>query len=462
MIIGAYPETVIRRQTDPPALHDLHQLSLRLPQTAALHILPFGPSDGDGGFAPRDWFSVDPTFGEWSDICAIARRRRVMVDGIYNHVGLSHPWVEEFLTRGTGAHRLHVFPFRPHDAFKSPRGGSVFRSYNVVGQRWWAWQTFSSCSIDIRLDGVAYFGKVLGEQQIHHPLAIRYARIISKEAATHGLEVVPQLNCDSNGSGYFPPPHGHTIPLCDYGFSAALALTVITGHASHLVSHLRTTWGLRTPILRALRTHDGILMKPPFFSESHRDALCDAFGRYGVLPRTIEGNQYEFNVSFPYLCSLGTDVCGMWRRLRTSTVLLASLPGWCYIYLPILYGFRPEVDAPATFVADPRFLNRLPIPREFIERAQLSGEHRAMRQLLENCADLRYEHGLDRRHPGDSIDMLGETAVVLRRAGSRLTVIANFSQSSTIVAPEPVGRRIAGSETHHLRVEPLDVGVWVG
>lgn len=487
LIFGAYPETIKRRHSDAPALQDLLCLTLNLPHTAALHILPFGPSDGDGGFAPRDWFAVEPAFGGWDDIRAIAHGRRVIIDGIYNHVGLRHRWVEEFLTRGTGTHRLHVFPFQPHDAVKSPRGGSVFRRYSINDRTWWAWQTFSSCSVDvqlgdaevqsaisrhlqllaslgvwgIRLDGAAYFGKRLGEPHVHHPLAIQYAKWISEEADGYGLQVLPQLNCDTQGMSYGLALQGGSTPLWDYGFSAVLALTVITGATTQLVYHLKDTWELPIPILRALRTHDGILMKSPFLRASLRDALCNAFARYDVFPRVIEGDPYEFNVSFPFLCSLGTDSTGMWRRLLTCTALLSCLPGWCYIYLPILYGFRPEVDEAVTSFSDPRSLNRISMPREFIERVQLGGEHKRMLQNLESCVRLRHEYNLDTKQPGDSIDMFGEAAVVLRRAGGRVTVIANFSQYSAVAVPERLGRRSGGTGLDGVRVEPLDFGIWV-
>jgi hypothetical protein len=32
-----------------------------------VHILPFFPSSGDRGFAPIDYFKVDPAFGSWED-----------------------------------------------------------------------------------------------------------------------------------------------------------------------------------------------------------------------------------------------------------------------------------------------------------------------------------------------------------------------------------------------------------
>src|SRR5581483_4348163 len=207
IIVGAYPKSIIRSDIQSP-LGTLYEVATELPPGIALHILPFGPADGDGGFASTDWFKVDPTFGTWEDVRRLARQRRIIIDGIYNHVGLNHQWCREWTETGAGAERLHVFPFRPSQRVLSPRGGSVFVPHSVQGDIWWAWQTFSSRAIDvqlangevqaaiqqhqaliaelgvwgIRLDSVAYYGKKLGERQRHHPLGIQYARDIVANA----------------------------------------------------------------------------------------------------------------------------------------------------------------------------------------------------------------------------------------------------------------------------------------
>ena len=40
-----------------------------------LHVLPFFPSSGDRGFAVIHYDTVDPKFGSWEDIDALADRR---------------------------------------------------------------------------------------------------------------------------------------------------------------------------------------------------------------------------------------------------------------------------------------------------------------------------------------------------------------------------------------------------
>jgi len=58
-----------------------------------VHILPFFPSSGDRGFAPIDYFKVDPAFGDWEDIRRFSEKYYLMCDFMINHIS-SHS--EEF------------------------------------------------------------------------------------------------------------------------------------------------------------------------------------------------------------------------------------------------------------------------------------------------------------------------------------------------------------------------------
>lgn len=63
----------------------------------AVHILPFFPSSADRGFAPMRYDMVDPVFGDFDDIRAIAQRHAVMFDFMVNHISAHSPYFEDFL-----------------------------------------------------------------------------------------------------------------------------------------------------------------------------------------------------------------------------------------------------------------------------------------------------------------------------------------------------------------------------
>src|SRR5512146_2219105 len=51
-----------------------------------VHILPPFPSSADRGFAPTDYFSIDPHFGTWDELHAIGSQVDVTLDLMVNHI----------------------------------------------------------------------------------------------------------------------------------------------------------------------------------------------------------------------------------------------------------------------------------------------------------------------------------------------------------------------------------------
>jgi hypothetical protein len=486
ILIGAYPKSINDPNASRSPLQQLCQLVKTFPRAVALHVLPFGTSDGDGGFASRDWFSVEPSLGDWNDIERLGRQRKLVVDGIYNHVGINHDWSREWISKGQGSERLHVFPFQPTQHVLSPRGASVFHPYNIQGKTWWAWQTFSPNAIDVqlgngivqstvkrhlafladhgvsavRLDSIAYYGKKLGERQRHHPLGIKYARSIALNAQEYGLTLIPQLNCDSWGAKYFPRPMFYNAPLTDFAYSAILALSMLTARPEPLISHIRRVQDMGLSVLRALRTHDGVLLKTSLLRARDRHALIKAFAEYNVPPRIVERRRYEFNCSFPHICSLGTDLNGMWRRIEMTLALTACLPGVCYVYLPILFGFKPEFDGSQEPSSDPRMLNRGAMPTASVARAKLSPEHRSILTNLELLASIREQYSLERNDDDVSLASIGQHGIIVSRASGRVVLVANLSREKSLRVPMSLGDVSFGNVTKG-RIPPLGFSLWL-
>ena len=62
-----------------------------------LHILPFFPSSADRGFAPMSYKSVDPEFGDWSDIRVLSKKYYLMFDFMINHISRNSEYFQDFL-----------------------------------------------------------------------------------------------------------------------------------------------------------------------------------------------------------------------------------------------------------------------------------------------------------------------------------------------------------------------------
>lgn len=68
-------------------------------EVSAVHILPFFPSSGDRGFAPMDYTKVDPAFGDWKDVEAIAEDHELMFDFMINHLSRRSPEFLDFIEK---------------------------------------------------------------------------------------------------------------------------------------------------------------------------------------------------------------------------------------------------------------------------------------------------------------------------------------------------------------------------
>ena len=62
-----------------------------------IHILPFFPSSGDRGFAPMEYQTVEPEFGDWGDIESLADDYYLMLDFMINHISAHSLYYEDFL-----------------------------------------------------------------------------------------------------------------------------------------------------------------------------------------------------------------------------------------------------------------------------------------------------------------------------------------------------------------------------
>lgn len=65
-----------------------------------LHILPFFPSSGDRGFAVIHYDTVDPAFGTWDDIDALAEQYYLMADFMLNHVSIRCDEFKDYMKNG--------------------------------------------------------------------------------------------------------------------------------------------------------------------------------------------------------------------------------------------------------------------------------------------------------------------------------------------------------------------------
>ena len=487
IIVGTYPD--LDGPTESGSmLQQLRQaVDKLLPSDVIVHLLPPYPASGDGGFAANDWFSTRPALGCWHDLVEWAATRKLILDGIYNHVGFGHPWITEFFAAPREDGPIYAYRLSsPPSAQLSPRGGSVFRKYTIEGDDWYVWQTFSNVSFDIRLslhhvqaeirrhlsllatsgiygvrlDGCAYYGHDLSVEQFHNPSARLLAHSLAQEAQNHGLFVLAQLDIDPSGASYFPKAEGWSVPAVDYAYSAVLVLALLSESASAMEIHVRRTLGLPCNFIRPPRTHDGILLQSDMLTSRELADLAKLCDHWKLPVRMVDGERYEINSSLPFICSLGVDKPTTWQRILLVVALTGFLPGIPYFYLPFILCDIPESRG-LTLGADPRSLNRTRLIGAYVKEFSQLKRSEELHALLcaINSTRALYSDKEFKAHVFSS-DVPDSVFAVTRGADCCLFA-CNLSSSRIAKVQLPKKMRLEwGSRATSHTLGPLGFGVW--
>src|SRR3989338_3664444 len=163
-----------------------------------IHLLPFYPSFGDGGFAIADYATVDPKYGMWEHITKLAKKYRIMVDFVANHTATTHKWFFEFLNGNKRYQDYFLWFDKPVDtswAYRTRTSPLLTPFEKKDGSRVWVWTGFSPIQADlnyqnpdvfldmtkilihylnmgaslIRIDAAGYLWKQVGTPSVHMP-----------------------------------------------------------------------------------------------------------------------------------------------------------------------------------------------------------------------------------------------------------------------------------------------------
>ncbi len=457
IIVGAYPDQVFTNENDYPTLEYLKRfINALLPSDIVLHILPFYQSCGDGGFAIANWYKVDSEFGDWDDISDIACNRKVVIDGVFNHVGVEN----ELVKRLTNCPKRYsaLFHVDPLTGLDSPRGVNSnceieTKFGNIVVRK-----THSKDALDInlendeikkyvldfinyisqrnicglRLDAVAYYKK--GNRIRHNEGSYRLANDIAAMVKDAGLSVISQLDADDDGKKYFCDSEFNDVAIYDFGYSAALSLSVVEKNPCALANFLRINQEAKRPLIRAPRTHDGILLRSGNLPPNQVDKLVKWATSCEVPIRVANGIPYELNCSLPFLIQKAypNNPSGILEMILMLTGILNSIP---YFYLPALVGFTPEISNTKVFPKrfpedDPRTINRIPIIRETIEQTEFVRNR--LPNILDSLSSIHRLYGEELIHNIATISTIENKLLHVSSANGAINGIFNFSEHDAV------------------------------
>ena len=307
-----------------------------------------------------DHTAVDPRFGTWEDVLALAHDFRIMVDFVLNHVSASHPWFRAFLAGEAPYRDFFVVP--PPDAdlstVRRPRTSPLLTPFGDKR----VWTTFSPDQIDldygnpdvlvemvevllayirrdahiVRLDAVGFLFKQPGTESIHLPethAAVRLLRnVVDVVAPDVRLLTETNVPHDENVT-YLGEGHREAQLVYNFALPALLVHTIHTGDATTLTRWAAT---LRTPLPSATffnvtATHDGIGLTPVagLLAPADITAMLERAQRNGALVsyRTSPDGlpePYELNAAYIDALDSGVDAF-----LVTQAIMLAlkGVPG---------------------------------------------------------------------------------------------------------------------------------------
>ncbi len=254
-----------------------------------LHILPFYPSNADAGFSPLTHKEVDPRYGDWADIEALAADFDICADLTINHISDASEEFKDFIRHGFESR--HADLFVDVDRFgeitaddlakihirkeKEPFRDITFEN----GEKARVWCTFTEHQIDLnydapqafrlmedyiaflagkgvkllRLDAFGYTTKRIGTSCfLVEPDVYRLLEWVNDVARRHGAECLPEVHDDSSYqyalSRRDMRPYGFALP-------PLLLYTLLDANSIYLKNWLRMC---PRNMITVLDTHDGI------------------------------------------------------------------------------------------------------------------------------------------------------------------------------------------------------------
>jgi glycosidase len=420
MVLITYGDMIKGGQGTPLAvLAETAEKYMAAPNT--LHILPFFPYSSDRGFAVVDFDRVDPSLGTWDDIRSMARRHKLMFDGVLNHVSSHSQLFQEFVN-GNPQHLDLFVAYDSPDELTPDQRSKIFRPrvtdiltrFDTLRGPKWVWTTFSADQIDfnyrnpevligivdallfyvrngadmLRLDAVTYLWAEPGTECVHLPEtheAIKLMRTVMGLVAP-GVTLLTETNVPhSDNISYFGNGNDEAHMVYNFALPPLVLYTFYTQDAGAL-----RAWAGEveppsdtTAFFNILDTHDGIgLMgvKGILGREQIRLIIDNAKANGALINyKTVEGGgqePYEINSTWWNAIipeNSGDDLPTQVKRYVASRSIAMALKGVPGQYL---HGALASVNDMETYrrTRSNRDVNRASVDfKEILHQAETPG-----------------------------------------------------------------------------------------
>jgi sucrose phosphorylase len=397
-----------------------------------IHVLPPFPSSGDRGFAPRTYREIDPRFGSWADIRALATDHDVILDLMINHLSRGSDEFRDFQQRGRGSPSADLFITldkvwpggRPSDAdvsrifLRKPEHPFSTITIAATGEQETVWTSFGTSEwseqVDldlrapvtrrlvrdwlasfashgvriVRLDAIGYVVKKAGTSCFMvEPEIWEVIDWLVATAGALGLTVLPEVH-DVYATHEKLASHGYWT--YDFVLPALVLQAFENGDAARLAGHLK-----RSPERQftTLDCHDGIPMRPDLdgiLDPAEMRRLADlVIARGGNVNRILsashagDGDVHQLNCT--YYSALGED-SDRYVAARAIQLFARGIPQVYYVGLLASTNDHAAVEK----TGDGRAINRhdyavgeiataleRPVVRRILELVRIRASHPA-------------------------------------------------------------------------------------
>lgn len=367
---------------------------------SGVHVLPFYPWSSDDGFSVKDFFSVDPRYGDWEHLARLGADFDLMFDAVFNHVSAQGEWFQRFRADDPRYRDFFITVADQPDLSRvvRPRALPLLTEFSTAAGPKKVWTTFSADQVDLnlrnpdvllavleallfyvsrgarflRLDAIAFLWKEIGTSCLHLPqthAVIRLMRSVLDEVAPH-VRLITETNVPhADNLSYFGDGRNEAQLVYNFALPPLVLHALATGHAEKLTRWAQslTLPSERVTFFNFLASHDGIGLNPVrgILSDGEIDALVDRTVRHGGFisyKDMPDGSRLPYEMNINYLDALSPPAAGesvemVARKFLSAHAILLSLPGVPGIYFHSLFGSRGD-RAGAETSGIPRRINR--------------------------------------------------------------------------------------------------------
>jgi glucosylglycerate phosphorylase len=446
------------------------------PEIDGVHVLPFHPASSDRGFSVVDYGAVEPAFGTWDDVAALAAGRRFMADAVLNHMSAESNWFRSFLAGEPpydGFFRT-VDPDADLSMVVRPRTLPVVTSFDGVDGPVYVWTTFSADQVDldyrnpdvllaaldillryraagataIRLDAIAFLWKVEGSPSINLRKTHDLIEVLRSwlDEVDPGVMIVTETNVPhaENVSYLGRPGRREAQAVYQFALPPLILHTLATGNPEPLVGWAA---GLGEPptgctYLNFTSSHDGVGLRPvesllPAAATHRMTELCESVGGVVNRRRVQDGTDVPYELAstwYSLMTAIDPEPERALARHVLSQAFVLALRGIPLLYTHVLLASSNDIEGyRRTGIA--RDLNRADVDVDALDAAMADPRSRASRATTAIRRMLRWRASCDAFHPDapQRVTCKGSVVIVERtgRSGETARVLLNISTEDT-------------------------------